>query len=152
MIRQKNIDPGSKLGVKEAFFNPLVPSGGVGARTYVGIPIIGVDKVQLIDLTLLVNTAASGGGTLGFDIYKSASNVAGSNAGTLVKACNTGVAAVGIYKTDLSNVAPIDPRGLLAATPNDFILQVSYVNSGTVNGGGLVVAILRYRPYGLKDL
>lgn len=151
MIRQRNIEPQSEVGVEAILFNPLINNAAVAARAYVGIPIINADKVQLIDLTVHVDVAVVGGGTLGFDIYKSPSNVIQSNAGTLVKACQTGVSALAITKTDLRNVAPIDPRGLLAGTPNDFLLQLSYVNTGTVTTVTLS-AILRYRRFNVtKD-
>jgi len=151
MIRQRNMDPLSMAGVHSLFLNPLISAASVSSRQAMGIPISNVDKVQLIDLTLLVTTAIGGTGSLGFDIYKAASNVVGSTAGTIVKACMTAVVAVGLYKTDLRDVAPIDPRGLLTATPNDFLLQISWNNTGTVSSGA-VQAMLRYRPfYTTKD-
>jgi len=150
MIRQRNIDPVSSLGMW-IFASPFtVSAAAVGAAIGKSIPLVGVDKVQLIDLTVLVDVAIAGGGTLSFDVRKTASNVSGSTQGTLVKAASTGVSAVGQYVTDLTNVAPIDPRGLLAATPNNFNLQVGWVNSATVTTVTFGF-ILRFRPFFLKD-
>jgi hypothetical protein len=135
MIRQRNCDPRSEVGVKEYHREVAVSAAAVAAQAYMGTPIANAEKVQLLELIVAVDVVVVGGGTLTFNIGKGAGNTRGITAGTVVKAAVlTGVSAVGIYRADLSDIPPIDPKNplLLAAQPNNLWLQAGWVNAGTV--------------------
>lgn len=153
MIRQRSVDPVSYVGQKQFRHFEDFPAG-IGTVIARGVPIIGVDKVDLIDLTVSISTAVTGGGTVAFDVYKMGMNrsITTTGFGTLVKNGPSGLgAALNNTIFDLRGNT-IDPRGLNASFPNDFILAVRITPTGTVTTVTLGFA-LRYRPYNtVKDV
>lgn len=151
MIRQRNIDPGSALGIQE--FERFGITFAVSTQRF-GTPLFNVQRVKLIDILIYGEVAISGGGTNALSIRRNAITLAPSG-GVSETVISTPIAAdggqVGTRRVDLSNLPDIDWQGALGATGAGNLI-VAIVGSGTISAGSGGFK-LRYRPYQIgKDV
>lgn len=146
MIRQRNIDPNSYVGIEELERIGVV----LGATTQrFGTPVANAQKIQLVDLVLSNDLAVTGGGTLGITINRTDGAAVGPNLGTAEVLIATVVAAdaggLGSRRFDLSNIAPIN--GQVYSAAGLINLMVKIIGTGVFTTGGPAAFKLRYRPY-----
>lgn len=144
MIRQRNIEPSSFVGIEEFVATAIA----LAASTQrFGTPVGNVQKIQLLDLIVTNDVATTGGGTTAITINRTNGNTvipAGSTSEVLIAtAVAADAGALGSRRYDLSNTPPIDGGVYANGMMN---LNVKIIGTGTFTTGTASIK-LRYRPF-----